>query len=431
MAQDIDTLFSKVSSDEAIVIKDCCIISRRMIPSTGKLVFCKKAGDIRNKIATEKIHAELNELQQHSHPCLPTIIPIKDDCVVSLINSNQKLLDFIQCKILETLDYATKFKILLGIASGLKFLHEKQLVHYDLNPKNILLDDNTEPILTNWWIPNLAHSVWQAPEHKYEGNSKISEKANIFSFGQIALLIASNELPVPAEDSLDQIVFDNQFDCLKSLIEKCRLQKPDDRPDLQYIWQELLYTCINPSSTENSISVDIENSVQDEINQNIISSNMTDTNTNEDDSRNSNSTNQIQRTLRNSDPADQQVKVETQKNYHIIDSRIIDYLNRIEINKLHHRNLPQTIPKQFIQEDGSTILQCITDNVGQNDNIVLIFVNGFSGNGKTSFVESITKSELYVKGNGMGPQTKGVIIDGPYKRKDLVDKVFDSNYQQK
>jgi serine/threonine protein kinase len=44
-----------------------------------------------------------------------------------------------------TLNWCTRFKIILDIAKGLRYLHEecrRKIAHLDINPQNILLDEN-------------------------------------------------------------------------------------------------------------------------------------------------------------------------------------------------------------------------------------------------------------------------------------------------
>jgi serine/threonine protein kinase len=54
-------------------------------------------------------------------------------------------------KHLRKLDWSTIFKIILGIAQGLEYLHERCcIVHGDLKPTNILLDKDYNPKIANF-----------------------------------------------------------------------------------------------------------------------------------------------------------------------------------------------------------------------------------------------------------------------------------------
>ena len=55
-------------------------------------------------------------------------------------------------------NWATCFKIIEGICQGLHFLHEgrdRPIIHLDLQPANILLDDNMVPKIADFGLSRL------------------------------------------------------------------------------------------------------------------------------------------------------------------------------------------------------------------------------------------------------------------------------------
>ncbi|KAH6825866.1 Leucine-rich repeat transmembrane protein kinase [Perilla frutescens var. hirtella] len=103
------------------------------------------------------------------------------------------------------LDWKTRFDICLGIARGLTYLHEEsrlRIVHRDVKASNILLDSDLIPKISDFGLAKLyddkkthistrvAGTIgYLAPEYAMRGH--LTEKADIFSFGVVALEIVS------------------------------------------------------------------------------------------------------------------------------------------------------------------------------------------------------------------------------------------------
>ena len=47
-------------------------------------------------------------------------------------------------------DATAKSKCVFGIAAGMAFLHSKKIIHRDLRPRSVLLDDDFEPVISNF-----------------------------------------------------------------------------------------------------------------------------------------------------------------------------------------------------------------------------------------------------------------------------------------
>lgn len=101
------------------------------------------------------------------------------------------------------LNWPTRFKIILGIARGLGFLHTEfsshDLPHGNLKSSNILLDENYEPLLSDYALHPLMSSpqaaqamfAYRAPE----SSQSVSPKCDVYCLGIIILEILTGKFP--------------------------------------------------------------------------------------------------------------------------------------------------------------------------------------------------------------------------------------------
>uniref|UniRef100_A0ACD6AAQ5 Uncharacterized protein n=1 Tax=Avena sativa TaxID=4498 RepID=A0ACD6AAQ5_AVESA len=94
---------------------------------------------------------------------------------------------------LRGLEWSIRFEIIKGICHGLNYLHdENNIVHMDLKPGNIMLDDDMVPKITDFGLSRLDTNThtsgvrfitrgYCAPE--YENSGKTSKKADMYSLG--------------------------------------------------------------------------------------------------------------------------------------------------------------------------------------------------------------------------------------------------------
>ncbi|KAG2709078.1 hypothetical protein I3760_05G222500 [Carya illinoinensis] len=103
------------------------------------------------------------------------------------------------------LEWQERFDIALGTARGLAYLHngcEHKIIHCDVKPENILLDDHLQPKISDFGLSKLLSPEqsglfttmrgtrgYLAPE--WLTNSAISEKTDVYSFGMVLLELVS------------------------------------------------------------------------------------------------------------------------------------------------------------------------------------------------------------------------------------------------
>ncbi|KAL0709068.1 hypothetical protein Bca4012_016046 [Brassica carinata] len=150
-------------------------------------------------------HKNLVNLQgwcKHGNDLLLIYDYIPNGCLDSLLYSKPRRSGAV-------LSWNARFQIAKGVAAGLLYLHEeweKIVIHRDVKPSNVLIDEDMNPRLGDFGLArlyergSLSHTTvvvgtigYMAPELTRNGNS--SSASDVFAFGVLLLEIVSGRKP--------------------------------------------------------------------------------------------------------------------------------------------------------------------------------------------------------------------------------------------
>ncbi|KAL6001857.1 hypothetical protein ACLOJK_040421 [Asimina triloba] len=138
----------------------------------------------------------LSELGIIRHICHPNTTYLIGCCIenglhlVLNFSPNGTLASALHGKDIEPLEWAVRYKIVHGVASGLHYLHKccrRRIIHRDIKPSNVLLGPDFEP-------QHMNALKYLAPEYFMHGF--VDEKTDVFSFGVLLLEIITGRLPI-------------------------------------------------------------------------------------------------------------------------------------------------------------------------------------------------------------------------------------------
>ncbi|KAK9664504.1 hypothetical protein RND81_14G047100 [Saponaria officinalis] len=150
------------------------------------------------------------------------------------------------------LSWTTRFRIMLGTAKGLAHLHHScrpPMIHYNLKPSNILLDENYNAKISDFGLARFLTRIeknttgnrfqgapgYAAPELACQ-SLRVNEKCDVYSFGVILLEIVTGRRPI--EYGEDNVVILN--DHVRILLEEGNVLDCVDRSMGEYPDEEVL-----------------------------------------------------------------------------------------------------------------------------------------------------------------------------------------------
>lgn len=240
---------------------------------TGKVFAAKISFQKVSSKISQAILSEANIMKSLNHPSILKFIgysPLNfekepEPTLIIEYSKNGSLQDFINDqKKYNQINDTQKLIIIFGIASGMSYLVDHSILHNDLKPSNVLLDENFNPKISDFGLSqriaraenesNETVSIRGTPGYiapEIWDNNKHNEASEVYSFGillyefaymknafsglkplQISYKVQNGERP-----SFPFSIF--RTNVYRSLIERCWSQKPEKRPTFKEIIKEL------------------------------------------------------------------------------------------------------------------------------------------------------------------------------------------------
>ncbi|CAH8271754.1 unnamed protein product [Arabidopsis lyrata] len=183
----------------------------KAVMTTGLSVVVKRIRDM-NQLAREPFDVEMRRFGKLRHPNILTPLAYhyrrEEKLVVSEYMPKSSLLYVLHGDrgiYHSELTWATRLKIIQGVAHGMKFLHGEfasyDLPHGNLKSSNVLLSETYEPLISDYaFLPllqpsNASQALFAFKTPEFAQTQQVSHKSDVYCLGIIILEILTGKFP--------------------------------------------------------------------------------------------------------------------------------------------------------------------------------------------------------------------------------------------
>lgn len=206
----------------------------------------------------ERFERGARQMQALEHPHIVRVLdgPSEDQGFHYFVMELLAGSDLSRALVTGKIDQQAALRAVLQVGMALEYAHQRGLIHRDVKPQNILLDELGKAFLTDFdlvWAPDttggtrtgaMGTFLYAAPE-EMEDASRVDHRVDIYSLGMtIIFVLYGKALSRKVLDA--RLLFIDELDCTesaKALLRHATAPDPEDRPaTVAELCQDLLHT---------------------------------------------------------------------------------------------------------------------------------------------------------------------------------------------